>query len=41
MIANDLIIGKGFCTYTTIILRQDKTLRDHGDELPAQRDFGD
>jgi hypothetical protein len=35
------MIAKDFCTYTTIILRQDKTLRDHGDELPTQRDCGD
>jgi len=29
MIANDFIIKKDFRTYTTIILRQDKRLRDH------------
>ena len=29
MIAKDFIIAKDFCTYTTIILRQDKSLRDH------------
>jgi hypothetical protein len=34
MIANYFITGKDFCTYTIIILRQDKRLRDH---VPARR----
>jgi hypothetical protein len=29
MIAENFIIAKDFCAYTTIILRQDKSLRDH------------
>jgi hypothetical protein len=41
LITKYFIIAKDLCTYTTIIIRQDKTLRDHGDELPTQRDCGD
>jgi hypothetical protein len=41
MITKYFIIAKDLCTYTIIILRQDKTLRDHGDELPTQRVCGD
>jgi hypothetical protein len=33
VIAKDLIIAKDFRTYTLIILREDKELRDHGPEL--------
>jgi hypothetical protein len=33
----DFIIAKDSCTYTILILRQDKKLRDHGDLLPSQR----
>jgi len=29
MIANDFVFANDFCTYATIILRQDKSLRDH------------
>jgi hypothetical protein len=29
MIAKDFIIGEDFCSYTTIILRQNKRVRDH------------
>jgi hypothetical protein len=32
MIADDFIITNDFRTYTMIILRQDKRLRDHGIE---------
>jgi hypothetical protein len=31
------MITKHFCTYTTIILRQDKSLRDHGAAGGASR----
>jgi hypothetical protein len=41
MILEDFTIAKDFCSYTIIILRQDKTLRDHGGELPTQGDCGD
>jgi hypothetical protein len=41
MITKHFIIAKDLCTYTPIILRQDKTLGDHVDELPTERDCGD
>jgi len=30
MITNDFVFAKDFCTYTTIFLHQEKSLRDHG-----------
>jgi len=41
MFTKDCIIAKDFCPYTIKILRQDKTLRDHGEELPTQGRCGD
>jgi hypothetical protein len=41
MVTKHLVMAKDLYSYTTIILRQDKILRDRGDELPTQRGCGD
>jgi hypothetical protein len=40
MIAKDLIIAKDFSTYSIKILRQDKSLRDHGGRRRSLRGAG-
>jgi hypothetical protein len=36
---DDFFIAKDFCAYTTIILRQEKILRDHGERFAHEGAF--